>query len=177
VVIPLSDYLVSEAMIFGKLPFHGDFVARGLTGSEQIELDGWLSRSMAEAREQLGTRFNDCFDAAAPWFFAWEGKTWTAGAMAPSVDSAGRRFPLIAGLRNLEKGFASTACERCEEALFEAVSERRSVDELATKISSASLTPGGSAVEEGWWQKEPEHARIGERLPLAILTRMIGVAA
>jgi type VI secretion system protein ImpM len=173
VVVPLSIDAVTDAMIFGKLPFHGDFVARGISSSERAELDRWLSRSMAEARDHLGERFGDSFDAAAPWLFAWRDERWTAGAMAPSVDSAGRRFPVMAGLRGLDKALASAAAEQCEEALFKAVSNCWSVEQLEEQLSTAVVAPTSSEVEEGWWPKEADRARLPQRLPRAILRHVI----
>jgi type VI secretion system protein ImpM len=161
-------------MIFGKLPSHGDFVARGLSGPERAELDRWLSASMADAREQLGEGFAEAFDAALPWLFAWDEGSWTAGAMAPSVDSAGRRFPLIVALRGLDSAAARAASERCEEAIFAAVAECWSADKFAEELSSVSVEAGPSDTDEGWWRKDVGDLELRQRLPPEILTRMIG---
>jgi type VI secretion system protein ImpM len=160
-------------MIFGKLPAHGDFVARGLSGPERADLDRWLSSSLADAREGFGEGFAEAFDAALPWLFAWNEDSWTAGAMAPSVDSAGRRFPLIVALRGLESAGARAASERCEEAIFAAVSDCWSADKLAEELLSVSVAPGPSDIDEGWWRKGGGDLELRPRLPPEILTRMI----
>jgi len=165
---------VTSPMIFGKLPSHGDFIARGLNGSEREELDRWLSSSMAEARERFGAGFADAFDAALPSLFAWDEGSWTAGAMAPSIDSAGRRFPLIVALRGLDRSMVRAASERCEEVIFAAVAECWITDRLADELSSVAIAPGSSDVDEGWWRKDGGDLELRQRLPPGILTRMIG---
>jgi len=163
-----------EAMIFGKLPFHGDFVARGIGGEDRATLDDWLSQSMAEAHDRLGESFSEAFDMASPWLFAWNDEgTWTAGALAPSVDSAGRRFPIIAGLRGLDKPLAPAAAEQCEEALFDAVSNRWSADQLEARIISVDLAPATSQVEQGWWSKDANHVSLRDRFPPNLLAHVV----
>ena len=97
--------------------------------------------------------------------------------MAPSVDSAGRRFPVIAGLRGLDKPFAQAAAERCEEALFDAVSKCWSVDQLEQQLSSAVIPAGSGKIQEGWWPKQTGHALLSERHPPTLLGHVIGTVA
>lgn len=84
----------SGAGLFGKLPAHGDFVARGdpaLVGW----FEGWLTQGLgrlAGKHESL-----DALLARAPvWRFAVrrEGEA-VAGALIPSRDGVGRLFPLL----------------------------------------------------------------------------------
>ena len=55
--------------MIGKLPGHGDFVARGVGSGERQQIDEWLAASMAAAREELGDKFEAAFDIAPPWRF------------------------------------------------------------------------------------------------------------
>ena len=73
---------MSGAFLFGKMPSHGDFVARGLAAEERDSLDAWLSAELADARAALGERFEERFDSAPPWRFAWPADGWTAPEIA-----------------------------------------------------------------------------------------------
>jgi type VI secretion system ImpM family protein len=84
--------------LFGKVPAHGDFVRRGLPSSFVGPWDAWLQEAVAAARDALGPRWADAWDAAPPWRFALPagacGPDAVAGVMLPSVDTVGRRFPV-----------------------------------------------------------------------------------
>jgi type VI secretion system protein ImpM len=83
---------------FGKLPHLGDFASRRLPNDFVRRWDRWLQRSLASAREQLGTRWLDSY-LVAPIVRFWlrpglAGERAWAGLMMPSVDRVGRHFPL-----------------------------------------------------------------------------------
>lgn len=143
-VFPLSGDAVNpsgKVVLFGKLPAHGDFIARGLTAGDRTIFDDWLSASLADAREALGDRFDECFDAAPPWRYRGTG----AGALAASQDAAGRRFP---ALLIVEDG-DDAAAQACEDLLYSAIGEGWSADRLAE--AAASLDAGaGARVAPGW---------------------------
>lgn len=102
---------MAAPFIFGKLPAHGDFVARGLDAGVQQAWDDWASREIEAAREALGEAFEAAHDAAPPWGFIAGpgplGEGWRWGAVAASVDSAGRRFLVVAGFDGLEAAEAA----------------------------------------------------------------------
>ena len=89
--------MIPAAGCFGKLPARGDFVRLGLPRDFVDPWDAWWQRGIAATRE-----------AAADWTAAWlEAPVWRfrlppglcgAGAVLglwlPSVDRAGRYFPL-----------------------------------------------------------------------------------
>lgn len=79
--------------IIGKLPAHGDFIARGVEYSAREPLDRWMSNWVELAREKLGDAFNEAYETAAPWLF--EGARSNAVLM-PSVDAVGRIYPVLA---------------------------------------------------------------------------------
>ena len=79
--------------IIGKLPGHGDFLARGVDYALREPLDRWMSAWIELARQELGEAFEDAYESAAPWLF--ESVRFNAVLM-PSVDSVGRMFPILA---------------------------------------------------------------------------------
>jgi type VI secretion system protein ImpM len=167
-VVPLPEHPVSgAALIFGKMPAHGDFVARGWSGAERDALDAWLSASLAEAGASFGADFEVRFDSAPPWRCAVP-----AGAMAASQDGAGRRFPLFVALRG-RVGEAASA--QCEELLYAAIGQRWDVDRLAATLDGVAPDEDGDA-EPRWWTEGGEgfapKALDGERPP-HLLTAML----
>ena len=154
-VVPLPGVAVSgggTAWVFGKLPAHGDFVARGIDARERAALDDWLSASMLAARDVYGAVFAARFDAAQPWRAEGAGVT---GALAASQDAAGRRFPLL----------LLAADGDAEALLYAAITEGWSVDRLAEEAGPA---PGGPVSR--WIGEAAE--RPGER-PADLLTAML----
>lgn len=83
---------------FGKMPGRGDFVRRDLPNAFVDTWDDWLTECIARSRAALGHRWTDAWLCAPVWRFALGGglcgPTAWAGVMMPSVDSAGRYFPL-----------------------------------------------------------------------------------
>jgi type VI secretion system protein ImpM len=86
---------------FGKLPGHGDFVRAGLPEEIVEGWDAWVRAGLAESRAALGEAWRDAFLEAPVWRFRFApgllGGPGLAGVMAPSVDRAGRYFPLMLG--------------------------------------------------------------------------------
>lgn len=81
---------------FGKLPGSADFIAHHAGHKDIRELDGWWQRAlnrMAERDEDWQARF----DAMPLCFFHYRasGGAWLMGAMSPSQDASGRRYPLL----------------------------------------------------------------------------------
>jgi hypothetical protein len=61
----------------------------------------------------------------------------------------------------------------CETALFEAVAERSSIDDLISRIESAPIPDDGRDVREGWWRRDAPDAIVPQRFPSAILASMM----
>lgn len=134
---------MSGVLLFGKLPAHGDFVSRGWVPEERDALDAWLSQSLAAARETAGVAFEDRYDRAPPWRFV---TAMMAGAVAPSQDGAGRRFPLLLAVG----GGDEEAAEACETLLYEAIGGGWTADDLvdrAAVLADTTEDPG----EPRWW--------------------------
>ena len=164
---------VNRAFVVGKLPFHGDFVARGASASERRQIDQWLADSVAIARAQFGREFEETFDAATPWRFAWQDGQWTAGALAPSVDSSGRRFPLLVGRSDLATEQVEAGAKLCESVAGEAISMRWSADQLLQAVAAADVSGEGPDPVEGWWNEDFAKARLRDRLPPGILSHIL----
>ncbi len=150
--------------MFGKLPAHGDFVTRGLDPLAAAAWDQWLAAEMELARAAHGPAFDDRYEAAPVWRFAHDAQ---AGALALSVDSVGRRFPLV-----VAGGGDSAACE---DLLYDALGDAWTVDQLH---AAAAALPGDAA-EPGpaqWWTPGnaafPERALSGER-PFGLIRTML----
>ena len=83
---------------FGKLPSHGDFIARRVDDLFRQRWDEWLQRSIDESQRALGGAWLDCYLTGPLWrFFLCEGVAGAAcfaGVLMPSVDRVGRYFPL-----------------------------------------------------------------------------------
>jgi type VI secretion system protein ImpM len=83
---------------FGKLPSHGDFVARRVDDGFREVWDEWLQRCIAQSQQALGPGWLDCYLTSPMWrFFLSDGIAGPAsyaGVLLPSVDRVGRYFPL-----------------------------------------------------------------------------------
>jgi type VI secretion system ImpM family protein len=137
---------------FGKLPAHGDFVARGLGAAERQAWDDWASAGVSQARERLGSGFDAAHDRAQPWRFAFGpgrfGPGRRAGALAASVDAAGRRFLIVVGAQApaglAPQGAGARAAEILEDQIYRAFAEGADIDRLTAGAAEAlaDLDPG-----------------------------------
>ncbi|HSC86064.1 MAG TPA: type VI secretion system-associated protein TagF [Polyangiaceae bacterium] len=84
----------SASMMFGKVPWAGDFVQSALAPEAEI-FRSWLELGIATASER-GEGWKTGFDAAAQKAFVFPTgeATVSVGVMKPSRDAVGRRFPL-----------------------------------------------------------------------------------
>lgn len=81
----------------GKLPARGDFVRRDLTPDFADAWDAWLAAGIQASRAALGEAWVAAFMEAPVWRFALGSGVLgqaIAGLFFPSVDAAGRYFPL-----------------------------------------------------------------------------------
>ena len=87
--------------VFGKLPEEADFVRMGANNhSCVLEFDALLSRSLAYASQQPGWDKARYLRANISEFsFTSHDRRWCYfGALMPSVDKAGRFYPIVAGI-------------------------------------------------------------------------------
>jgi type VI secretion system ImpM family protein len=83
----------------GKLPSRGDFIQLGAGGGPFASFDAFLTESIEWAEGRTDASWAEAFALAPLQAFVFRapargGSTLLAGAMAPSHDQAGRRFPL-----------------------------------------------------------------------------------
>lgn len=135
---------MSGARLFGKLPAHGDFVARGLGADERAALDAWLSAEMLAAREKLGADFEDRYDRAPPWRFAGPDG---AGVLVASVDGVGRRFPFYLALA----GAGEDAAGQVEELVYRAFGESWDADTLSSEVGALDFADAAAPDAARWW--------------------------
>jgi type VI secretion system protein ImpM len=163
------------AFVFGKLPAHGDFVARGLSASAHEAWDAFLSGSLADARSIFGDTFEARFDSAPAWRFALPD---TAGAIAPSVDRAGRRFPLMLGSARTDETDGGGIASACEDLLYRALSESMTVDTLWDAIGALEPAASDDSTASGWWVDGGAEAGIApltDPRPRDLISRMLSV--
>jgi len=161
--------LDGQVFLFGKLPAHGDFVSRGLTELAERAWDDWASAALERLRAGAAD-FDAAHDAAPPWRFVAGpsalGQGWRIGALTASIDGAGRRFILAAGVQGCTPasacacglGFAVAA----EEVLYRALGERLTADQAVEALSRALVLfddeadvaealAAAPAGEGAWW--------------------------
>jgi len=163
---------VTEAhpILFGKLPTHGDFIARGLDLAAVGAWDAWISDGLETARASLGARFDDEHERTPPWRFVDGpgrfGHGWRAGAMAPSIDAAGRRFMIVVaaeGLTAREAGGGEAIAEAMEGVIYRAFEGGWDADSVIASAAEplawiAEAPAAGPAPTRRWWTLGgPEH--------------------
>ena len=149
----------AQAGFLGKLPARGDFVARGLPRAFSEAWDAWLSLAIPGSREILGEAWLPAWMEAPIWRFALPGGQCgpdaAAGVMLPSVDRAGRHWPLT--LAAVFPGVSATPApdpawlDALEAAGLEAVLSDTTPERLGELVSAAPPGfaiggPGGT-----WW--------------------------
>ena len=149
------------AGFYGKLPARGDFVRAGLPRSFTDPWDDWLRSAIAGSRTSMGEAWLPAYLESPVWRFALPagscGPAPAIGLMLPSVDKAGRYFPLtFAALCD----FAATAeawLDRCEDAGLAALEQDIAPDAIIEMIGpppDALRQSDRTAVLSGgthWW--------------------------
>lgn len=126
---------MSGLFLIGKVPSVGDFFSRGLAPDAALAWDGWSAAEIETVQASLGSGFARCHECVPPLRFIL-GPTalpgWSAGAITPSVDAAGRRFLLAAGICGLTAKQAAalglTLAREAETALYDIIGERLTPD-------------------------------------------------
>lgn len=199
-VVPLSAPTLDaasawRAVLFGKLPSHGDFVCRGMTENERATWDGWAAQGLAAAQAKLGETFEAAHSAAPLWNFICGpgalGTQWRAGAFAPSADKAGRKFIVVAALDDLTWGEAAAHGARIAATLGDAIyrmfGERLDADAALSLIAQTPRDDGelggvfaklaAPAAQGVWWtyggESHPAALDTGAAPPADLLLRAL----
>lgn len=143
---------------FGKLPSRGDFVRAGLPRSFVQPWDDWLQQAIAGSRAILGERWRTAWMEAPIWRFALPagqcGPDAVRGLWLPSVDAAGRYFPLTLACLGPDDGdFLTIAAAAGLDALHhdlspEALAARLAAPRIEPAADPLILPTDGSAL---WW--------------------------
>lgn len=152
--------------LFGKLPAHGDFVARGFAPREREVVDGWLSTSLERARGQFGASFEEAYDLAPAWRFSGPAG---AGALAASMDAAGRRYPVWLLIDDAPPPAAGT----CEDLLHAAIVQGWTADELVGAVEAAVVPAGPVAAIPTWWVVGAEQLAVAGERPATLVGAML----
>lgn len=153
---------MSEAVtvgLYGKLPARGDFVRVQLPRSFTDGWDDWLQSVLAGSRALMAEAWLPAFLEAPVWRFSLPrgmcGERAVLGLMLPSVDRAGRYFPLtFAALYDAAAApmDGNVWLDRCEAAGRRALEEDTPPHEITASLGVPDL-PGhaqGSA-DAVWW--------------------------
>ena len=147
-----------SAGFFGKIPSRGDFVRAGLSHLLIDAWDQWLQRLLPLVERQLGDRWADAWQVAPVWRFSLPaghcGPASVAGLWLPSVDRAGRRFPLMIAAEDADPG--AGFLDRMEQAGREAIAWDLAPETLHARLCGfAPLDRAPGPAHEGatgcWW--------------------------
>jgi type VI secretion system protein ImpM len=149
---------------YGKLPARGDFVRVGLPRDFTDPWDAWLQSVMTGSKSLMGDDWLPAFLEAPVWRFSLPpglcGAQAALGLMLPSVDRAGRYFPLtFAALSETSISFAAgeawlDTCEAAGRAALEQDTPPREIIGLLGAPDLPAETNGtGEAV---WWSEGSE---------------------
>ncbi len=153
---------------FGKIPARGDFVRSGLPGAFIASWDAWLQAVIPASRDLLADDWLPAWLEAPVWRFALDagvcGTDAALGLWMPSVDRAGRHFPLT--LATIAPGGSAPGLARdgggwldaAEAAGRGAVAEDTAPEDLAQALHEAPCVPAEMSVPQPknrgivrWW--------------------------
>lgn len=169
---------------FGKLPAHGDFIARGWPAATVAALDEWLTAGLKVVRARHD---DDAFVDRLTHAPLWRGYVPPGAcgpealhiALAPSIDSAGRYFFIAGGVAGDAAAVWAAAAqtpgfaEAVEAATYDALGGALDADAYAAAIAEAVPAQDDRARflagvslpgESAWWVADPaEGAPVGLR--------------
>lgn len=165
--------------LFGKLPAHGDFIARGIAPDVRDALDAWLTEEMEQARAVWGEAFDRRYDFAPVWHFVdSDGDGWSGGILCASADRVGRKFPLLLAVPASDVHAAAAMSAGCLDLLTTAFAQGWDAD----RLQAEPVAP----VAMAWQPEGPCWALVGEDGPVAqydgprpagVITAMMEMAA
>ena len=166
--------------LFGKMPAHGDFAARGIDAPTRNALDLWLTAEMERAKAVWAESFADRYEAAPVWHFVENDAagSWSGGILCGSTDRVGRRFPLMIAAPAADCASAAETSAGCLTLVTQAFAQGWDADQLATAQVAPEVlpwSPTGAAWalvgEDGPW------VEFLENRPAGVIERMLEMAA
>ena len=150
-----------QAGFFGKLPARGDFVSQHLPTSFIRPWDSWLAGAVGASQTALGADWRAMWLEAPVWRFALApglcGTSAVLGLMLPSVDRAGRYYPLtFAALFPADAAVAVPGgdgdwLDRCEEAGRAALENDADPDAVAARMGAPPGQAPAQQAGSAWW--------------------------
>jgi type VI secretion system protein ImpM len=147
-----------SAGLYGKIPARGDFVRAGLPRRFTDPWDAWLQEAIDGSRRLLGAAWLPAWMEAPVWCFALPGALCgplpALGVMLPSVDKAGRCFPLTFAALLPEGCHAEDATwlNRCEAAGRAALERDLPPEQLLDGLGAPRLMDGSAGPDRSvWW--------------------------
>lgn len=181
--MPSQALTAPAAFAFGKMPTHGDFVARGVSGPDRDAWDIWASTGLEEARTVLGPEFDARHDAAAPVRFSFGpgpfGHGWRTGALAPSVDSAGRRFIILLAAHTPHPpaaGAIDQLAAAAETQIYQAFEAAADIDAMvasAQNIFQTVESESGSEADGRFWSPDSSLDIAASQPPADLIIRVL----
>lgn len=188
--------MTASAFLFGKMPAHGDFVARGLSAEAEACWDSWAAGEIETAQRRWGDCFGRIHQAAPPARLIAGpgplGEGWRAGALVASVDAVGRRFILAAGVEALSAldaiACGSQIAQQVEVLLYQTIGDVSDADSAmralgATSVEGLEASVGRAlSVELGgngaWWCPDaPDVIATGAGPPVGFLEALFALAS
>ena len=174
---------------FGKLPCRGDFLRQGLPRSFVTPWDEWLSSALAGSKAAMGESWLPAFLEAPVWRFLLPagqcGPDGALGLWMPSVDSAGRYFPLT--IAAIFPGRAATRADAWLDAAEESGRTALEADtepgDLTARLSRIPAPDGEGSVSHAlWWtdgapRVQAESITLGSLPAPGQFTAMLGGSA
>jgi type VI secretion system protein ImpM len=165
---------------YGKLPARGDFVRAGLPRDFTDPWDEWLQSAIAGSRSLMGDAWLPAFLEAPVWRFTLPrgmcGAQAAIGLMLPSVDRAGRYFPLtFAALRaqGIAKASGEAWLDACEAAGRTALEQDTPPQVMAGLLAIPDLPDAAADNAEAiWWSEGSDRVR-----PTCLVLRCLPDAA
>ena len=145
---------------FGKTPRHGDFVRHRVTDSLR-DFDEWVGRAVFEGRRARG--FDEAYDGATVVRFVFASPrfpTPLAGALYPSRDRSGRRYPFIVAAEAPGLEWAASSPERL--APFFNAAATLACDAALGAVDHYGLVERANAIDQT--PLAPEAPALGRRL-------------
>lgn len=152
---------------YGKLPARGDFVRAGLPRDFTDPWDTWLQSVISGSQSLMGDAWLPAFLEAPVWRFTLPpgmcGGLAAIGLMLPSVDRAGRYFPLtFAALRAqaIARDSAEAWLDACEAAGRAALEQDTPPEVMAGMLGTPELPEPTTEMVEGiWWSEGSARVR------------------
>jgi type VI secretion system protein ImpM len=152
---------------YGKIPARGDFVRHGLPRGFTDPWDTWLQSVMSGSQALMGDDWLPAFLEAPVWRLILPpgmcGSLAALGLMLPSVDRAGRYFPLTFGALSplcVDPGSAEAWLDSCEAAGLAALEQDSPPDEIAGMLASTEalelIADRDTAL---WWSRGSTHVQ------------------